>query len=284
MSSEWGIWTDAIRRYGNHSNPHVGGSVQTEVALGTQRADRRTWIIRDPKEGTIRRIIALLSGRTGDRTSLIARLATTPWSRKRQVMIRKDQPTMSSRAPEEESVPGGQTRAEQGGKETMVASQRSHSEKGFLCADWQRKWETSLGRATNNEYRPSGSFRESTAAWLREQVDWNGSKAISEDWVLLEGRACEIARAQAQLDLQQAHEQGTVTEYLQSLRQRGYVGLANAGLTILEAEGKSMQEQDRRQHQDQVSVMGGLIGLGSAVCTPVMGGQRNHVELRPAGI
>ena len=169
-------------------------------------------------------------------------------------MIRKEQPTMSSKAPEEESAPGGQARAEQGGKETVVASQRSHSEKGFFCADWQRKWKTSLGRATNNEHRPSGSFRESTAAWLREQGDWNGSKAINEDWVLLEGRACEIARAQEQLDLQQTHEQGTVNEYLQTLRQRGYVGLANAGLTILEAGGKSMREQDRRQHQDQVSV------------------------------
>ena len=92
------------------------------------------------------------------------------------------------------------------------------------------------------------------AEWLREQGDWNGSKAISEDWVLLERRAGEIARAQAQLDLQRAREQGTVQEYMQTLRQRGYVGLANAGLTILEASSKSMREQDRCQHQDQVSV------------------------------
>jgi hypothetical protein len=45
--------------------------------------------MRDPREGTIRRILALLSGRNGDRTSLMARLATTPWSRKKLVMIRK---------------------------------------------------------------------------------------------------------------------------------------------------------------------------------------------------
>ena len=169
-------------------------------------------------------------------------------------MIQKEQPTMSSKAPEEESAPGGQARAKQEGKETEVASQRPHSEKGFFCADWRCKGVTSLGRATNNKHRLSGSFRESTAVWLREQGDWNGSKVISEDWVLLEGRACEIARTQAQLDLQQAREQGTVHEYLQSLRQRGYVGLANAGLTILEAGSKSMREQDRCQHQDQVSV------------------------------
>jgi len=33
-------------------------------------------------------------------------------------------------------------------------------------------------------------------AWLREQGDWNGSRATSEGWVLLEGRACKIARAE----------------------------------------------------------------------------------------
>ena len=136
-------------------------------------------------------------------------------------MIKKEQPTMSSKAPEEESVSGGQARAKQEGKETEVASQRPHSEKGFFCANWRCKWVTSLRRATNNKHLLSGSFRESTAVWLREQGDWNGSKAIREDWVLLEGRVCEIARAQAQLDLQQAREQGTVHEYLQTLRQRG---------------------------------------------------------------
>jgi hypothetical protein len=91
-------------------------------------------------------------------------------------------------------------------------------------------------------------------AWLREQGDWNGSKAISEGWVLLEGRACEIARAEAQLDLQQAHRKGTVTEYLQSLRRRGHVGLANAGMAILNVEDQSKWGQNRHQHQDQVNI------------------------------
>jgi len=168
-------------------------------------------------------------------------------------MIKKEQPTMYSNASEAEPASGGQARAKQAGKETEGAPQRPHSEKEFVCADWRRKWVTSLGRATNNQHQLSGSFRESMAEWLREQGDWNGSKAISEDWVLLERRAGEIARAQAQLDLQRAREQGTVQEYMQTLRQRGYVGLANAGLTILEASSKSMREQDRRQHQDQVS-------------------------------
>ena len=30
--------------------------------------------------------------------------------------------------------------------------------------------------------------------------------------------------------------------------------------------------------------MEGLVGLGSKVCTPVMGGQRHNVESRPAGL
>jgi hypothetical protein len=71
------------------------GLSRRKLTMGTQRAGRRTWIMRDPREGTIRRILALLSGRNGDRTSLMARLATTPWSRKKQVMIRKGQPQAS---------------------------------------------------------------------------------------------------------------------------------------------------------------------------------------------
>jgi hypothetical protein len=61
--------------------------------------------MRDPREGTIRRILALLSGRNGDRASLMARLATTAWSRKKLVMIRKGQPQASPNVTEEESAP-----------------------------------------------------------------------------------------------------------------------------------------------------------------------------------
>jgi hypothetical protein len=114
--------------------------------------------------------------------------------------------------------------------------------------------EMSLGRVTINGHRSLGSFREITAARLREQGDWNGLTAISEGWVLLEGRACEIARAEAQLDLQQAYKKGAVNDYLQSLRRRGHVGLANAGMAILNAEDQSIWGQNRRQHQDQVNV------------------------------
>jgi hypothetical protein len=90
---------------------------------------------------------------------------------------------------------------------------------------------------SNNQWAPvTSSFREITASWLREQGDWNGSKAISEGWVLLEGRACEIARAEAQLDLKQAHKKGAVNDYMQSLRRRGHVGLANAGMAVLRVD------------------------------------------------
>ena len=50
----------------------------------------------------------------------------------------------------------------------------------------------------------------------------------------------ETVRAEAQLDLQQVHKKGAVNEYLQSLWQRGHVGLANAGLTILNAGDQSI--------------------------------------------
>jgi hypothetical protein len=46
------------------------GLSRRRLTMGTQHAGRRTWIMRDPREGTIRRILALLSGRNGDRASL----------------------------------------------------------------------------------------------------------------------------------------------------------------------------------------------------------------------
>jgi hypothetical protein len=67
------------------------GLSRWKLTMGTQHVGRRTWIMQDPgpREGTIRRILSLLSGRNGDRTSLMARLTTTPWIRKKQAMVRE---------------------------------------------------------------------------------------------------------------------------------------------------------------------------------------------------
>jgi hypothetical protein len=100
------------------------GLSRRKVTMGTQKAGRRTWIMRDPKEGTIRRIVALLSGRNGDRTSLLARLRTTPWNRRKQFMIRTGPPHASSDGTEKAPTPAGQPRAEQGGEEPSGASRK----------------------------------------------------------------------------------------------------------------------------------------------------------------
>jgi hypothetical protein len=44
--------------------------------------------MKDPRESTIRKILFLLSEKCGDKTSLMARLKTTPWSRKKQTLVR----------------------------------------------------------------------------------------------------------------------------------------------------------------------------------------------------
>jgi hypothetical protein len=109
-------------------------------------------------------------------------------------------------------------------------------------------------------------------------------RRLVKDWVLLEGRAREIARAEARLGLQQARKQGSINDYLQSLRQRGHVGLANIGLAVLSTDGTLGREPDKRRTPRPGERMDGLVGLGSAVCTPVMGGQRHNVEHGPAGV
>jgi hypothetical protein len=90
----------------------------------------------------------------------------------------------------------------------------------------------------DHEHLSSGSFRQIVGAWMREQGDWAGARAVTEDWVLLEGRPCEIARAEAHCNLQQAREKGTICDYLQSLQRRGHVGLANAGLETDEGDAR----------------------------------------------
>jgi hypothetical protein len=184
--------------------------------------------------------------------SLLARLRTTPWNRRKQIMIRTGQPHASSDVTEEASTPAGQPRAEQGGEKPSVASQKPTKDSEFLWMDWHKMWEQGLGPVTFSEHRSPGSLREVKAAWLREQGDWNGANATSEGWVLLEGRAREIARAEARRGLQQARKQGSVNDYLQSLRQRGHVGLANIGLAVLSTDGTLGREPDKRRHQDQV--------------------------------
>jgi hypothetical protein len=168
-------------------------------------------------------------------------------------MIRAGQPHASSEAMDTASTPAGQLRAEQGGKESEIASQKPAKNSGFLWMDWHRMWEQGLSPVTINEHRSPGSLKEVKTAWLREQGDWNGANAASEGWVLLEGRTCEIARAEARLSLQQACKQGSIPDYLQSLRQRGHVGLANMGLTVLPVDGTLGGEPDEHRYQDQVN-------------------------------
>jgi hypothetical protein len=168
-------------------------------------------------------------------------------------MIRAGQPHTSSDAVGKASTPAGQPRAEQGGKEPAIASQKPTKNSELLWMDWRRMWEQGLGPVTINEHRSPGSLKAVKTAWLREQGDWNGANEVSEGWVLLEGRACEIARAEARLSLQQACKQSSIPDYLQSLRQRGHVGLANRGLAVLPMDGTLGREPDERRFQDQVN-------------------------------
>jgi hypothetical protein len=72
-----------------HSGPHLEGAHAkaaedgNAAVWGAHVADTDS----DPKEGTVRRILALVGGR-GDKTALLSRLHTTPWTRKKVVMTK----------------------------------------------------------------------------------------------------------------------------------------------------------------------------------------------------
>jgi len=140
---EWGIRTNTMWHHCGHSSSYVGGSVRRKLIMGTQRADRRTWIMMDPKEGKIGRILSLLSGRNGDKTCLMARLKTTPWSRKKQEMVWKEKLGEPPCAPEKELAPAGQPAAH-GGEEQSAASRRSNDGTWPSCVGWSSSWEMKL--------------------------------------------------------------------------------------------------------------------------------------------
>ena len=63
------------------------GPGRRQAVMGTQVRDCRVWDISDPKEQTIRRIIAMLNGR-GNKADLLSRIRTLPWDKKRQIMLK----------------------------------------------------------------------------------------------------------------------------------------------------------------------------------------------------
>jgi len=203
----------------------VSGPDQTKADSG-HSARKHTWILRDPKEVTVRRILSLLSWRNGDKTSLMARLKTTPWSRKMQAMVRNEQLQEPPSAPEAESAPAGQLGLPgeaHGRKEQSDGFGRSNAEKWPSCVSWSRSWEMSLVHGMTNVNLSPSPCRQMTATWLREQGDWTGANSVKEDWVLLAGPACEIARAETHSNLQKAREPGTVRANFQSQAKRGHL-------------------------------------------------------------
>ena len=139
------MWHDCGR-----SRSYVGGSVQTKDEHG-HPARRQTHV-------------DYAGGRNGDKTSLMARLKTTPWSRKKQAMVKKEQLQEPPCAPEEESAPAGKPRAAYGGEEHTVASRRSIDETWPSCVGWtSRSWEMSLVRGMTNENLSSSPFRQMMA-------------------------------------------------------------------------------------------------------------------------
>jgi hypothetical protein len=173
------------------------GLSRRQLIMGTQRAGRRTWVMKDPRESTIRKILFLLSGKSGDKASLMSRLKTMPWSRKNQTLVRHAPSLQPSSGSERELASPEQ------GKEAPVAQRqpttpiKSSAERWPPCTGWPKKWAMSPRRAAAHENLLPGPLRRRAAQWLREQGDWTGANGVTGDWILLEGRAGEIANAEA---------------------------------------------------------------------------------------
>ena len=184
-----------------------GGLTRRQIRMGTQRAGEPTWRIWNPKEGTVRRILALVGGR-GDKTALLARLRTTPWTRKKTVMARV--------GPTETGV--NNATAETGNRAcsppTPSADNNAKTEPEVrrrwfdMLKNWEKEWVGSLVRRTVDvgHQQPGGPgmslasrCRSKKAAWLGLCGDRAGARAVTGDWTARIGVEREMAERPRQV-------------------------------------------------------------------------------------
>ena len=260
-----------------------GGGMRRQLRMGTQRAGEPTWRIRDPKEGTVRRILALVGGR-GDKVALLARLRTTPWTRKKTVMARGE--------PTRTHVDEAATGTSRPAWPPMPMNPDSNAESEhdvrrrwcWALEDWEQEWVQSLssrmGDAGHQQQRGCRSMKK---VWLGMQGDRAGVRAVTGDWVPRIGVGREMARVGTQMHLQEAIRSGTFETFMQELKEQGHVGVANEGLRIWEDIRRPTLGVDQNDLRDRTRAWRGWLDWEVQMARPQLQANVTTWNVGPLG-
>ena len=268
-----------------------GGLTRRQIRMGTQRAGEPTWRIWNPKEGTVRRILALVGGR-GDKSALLARLRTTPWTRKKTAMTRME--------PTETGV--DYTTAKTGNHACSPPTPRADNNTKaepearrrwvVMLENWENEWVGSLVRRTRDvgQQQPGGpgmslasGCRSRKAAWLGLRGDRAGARAVTGDWTARIGVEREMAREEARRRLQESIANDAFEDFMQELRERGHVGLANEGLWIWDAIREPNLSVDLNDLRDRLCVWRGWLDWEVRMARPQLQANVSTWNVGPLG-
>ena len=112
---------------------------------------------------------------------------------------------------------------------------------------------------------------------------WAGARAVTGDWVPRTGMECERARGEAQLRLQDAIQNNTFEDFMQELRERGHVGLANEGLRIWRAGREPTPGADLNDMRDRMCVWRGWLDWEVRMVRPQLHANVSTWNMGPLG-
>ena len=232
----------------------------------------------------MRRILALARGRKDAKDALLARLRTTPWSR-RKIALAKGAPerqmgtdTVQAGEPIQLPVPPTGTI---GDMRQGVTREQTWTR---ALQGWDRDWGRSLAWGTNDlEHMPSIAPREMLGKWHCIQGDSAAARAVTGDWVLLHAALRERARIMAKVQLEKALREDTFEQYMQELREKGHVGLANEGLRVWSETTHSGATGSRPGIRDRIWAWRGWLDWEVQMTRPQMQSNVSTWNLGPLG-
>jgi len=231
----------------------------------------------------VRRILALVGGH-GDKTSLLSRQRTTTWTRKKVVMT-KLMPTKGG----VDEVAEGLSNLERpqvasSGGDKDRSAHAAEERWSWMSEHWEREWMRSLTRTVRGGGRLQlGDGRSMKASCHRLSGDWAGARAVTGDWVPRTGIECERARGEDQLRLQDAIQNDTFEDFMQDLRERGHVGLANEGLRIWRAGREPTPGVDLNDMRDRMCVWRGWMDWEVRMVRPQLQANVSTWNMVPLG-
>ena len=162
---------------------YFNGRSRRQVVFGTQRSGRATWVVNSGRDGTVRRIAAVLC-KTGSEEALLTRLNYRKWDRARSLHEAgqcEGKGVAESTDGEVQENTHDKSRTKKTANRVGVTTNSSHyslnSMHPLVCA---RGHQDALWQIPGFKRR----LLEAKRRWLYLQDEWAGAKSVTGDWML----------------------------------------------------------------------------------------------------